>query len=69
MLRNLGHSRVERVLMGIHNGATTVNAMGINAAVCKLKVFVLSALLAAMARVFFTHCTSSISPSKLLMNI
>ena len=38
--------------------------MGINTAACKLKVFVLSALLAAMAGVFFTHYTGGIGPSE-----
>ena len=59
-LRNLVHSRVGRALQAIHDRETAANAMGINTAACKLKVFVLSALLAAMAGVFFTHYTGGI---------
>ena len=43
---------------------TAANAMGINTAAYKLKAFVLSALLAAMAGVFFTHYTGGIGPSE-----
>jgi branched-chain amino acid transport system permease protein len=64
VLRNLVHSRVGRALQAIHDGETAANAMGINTARCKLKVFVLSALLAAMAGVFFTHYTGGIAPSE-----
>ncbi len=64
LLRNLVHSRVGRALQAIHDGETAANAMGINTAVYKLKVFVLSALLAAMAGAFFTHYTGGIGPSE-----
>ena len=64
VLRNLVHSRVGRALQAIHDGETCAAAMGINTARYKLKVFVLSALLAAMAGVFFTHYTGGISPSE-----
>lgn len=64
LLRNLVHSRVGRSLQAIHDRETAANAMGINTAASKLKVFVLSALLAAMAGVFFTHYTGGISPSE-----
>ena len=63
-LRNLVHSRVGRALQAIHDRETAANAMGINTAAYKLKVFVLSALLAAMAGVFFTHYTGGIGPSE-----
>jgi branched-chain amino acid transport system permease protein len=64
LLRNLVHSRVGRALQAIHDRETAANAMGINTAACKLRVFVLSALLAAMAGVFFTHYTGGIAPSE-----
>jgi branched-chain amino acid transport system permease protein len=38
--------------------------MGIDVAAFKLRAFVLSALLAAMAGVFFTHYTAGIGPSE-----
>lgn len=64
VLRNLIHSRVGRALQAIHDRETAANAMGINTAAYKLKTFVLSALLAAMAGVFFTHFTAGIGPSE-----
>ncbi len=63
-LRNLVHSRVGRSLQAIHDRETAANAMGINTAASKLKVFVLSALLASIAGVFFTHYTGGIGPSE-----
>ncbi len=64
VLRNLVHSRVGRALQAIHDRETAANAMGINTAAAKLKVFVLSALLASVAGVFFTHYTAGIGPSE-----
>jgi len=64
LLRNLVHSRVGRALQAVHDRETAANAMGINTAAYKLRTFVLSALLAAMAGVFFTHYTGGISPSE-----
>ena len=64
LLRNLVHSRVGRALKAIHDRETAANAMGINTAAYKLRAFVLSALLAAMAGVFFTHYTGGIGPSE-----
>jgi branched-chain amino acid transport system permease protein len=64
LARNLVRSRVGRALQAIHDRETAANAMGINTAADKLKVFVLSALLAATAGVCFTHYTGGIGPSE-----
>ncbi|MCX6906160.1 MAG: branched-chain amino acid ABC transporter permease [Verrucomicrobia bacterium] len=64
LLRNLVDSRVGRALRAIHDRETAANAMGINTANYKLKAFVLSAMIAAMAGVFFTHYTGGIGPSE-----
>ncbi len=64
LLRNLIHSRVGRALQAIHDRETAAGAMGINTAAYKLRAFVLSALLAAMAGAFFTHYTGGIGPSE-----
>jgi branched-chain amino acid transport system permease protein len=64
LLRNLARSRVGRALLAIHDGEKAANAMGIHTALYKLKVFVASALLAAMAGVFLTHYTGGIGPSE-----
>lgn len=64
LLWNLLHSRVGRALLAIHDRETAANAMGIHTGDYKLKTFVMSALLAAMAGVFFTHYTGGIGPSE-----
>jgi branched-chain amino acid transport system permease protein len=64
LLRNLIQSRVGRALKAIHDRETAANAMGIDTAASKLRAFVLSAMLAAMAGVFFTHFTGGIGPSE-----
>lgn len=64
LLRNLVHSRVGRALRAIHDRETAANALGINTAAYKLKAFVLSALMAAVAGVFFTHYAGGIGPSE-----
>ena len=64
LLRNLVRSRVGRALQAIHDRETAANAMGINTAAYKLRAFVVSALLAALAGVFFTHYTAGIGPSE-----
>jgi branched-chain amino acid transport system permease protein len=64
LLQNLVHSRVGRALLAIHDRETAANAMGINTASYKLRTFVLSAVLAAVAGVFLTHYTGGIGPSE-----
>ena len=64
LMRNLVNSRVGRALQAIHDRETAANAIGINTASYKLKAFVVSALLAALAGVFFTHYTGGIGPSE-----
>jgi len=64
LLRNLVRSRVGRALAAIHDREIAANAMGIDTAAYKLKTFVLSAMLAATAGVFFTHYTGGIGPSE-----
>ena len=64
LLRNLVNSRVGRALQAIHDRETAANAMGINTARYKLKAFVASALLAAIAGVLLTHYTGGINPSE-----
>ena len=64
LLRNLVHSRVGRALQAIHDREAAANAMGIDTAGYKLGAFVLSALLAAVAGVFFVHYAGGIGPSE-----
>jgi branched-chain amino acid transport system permease protein len=64
LLLNLINSRVGRALRAIHGAEDAANAMGINTAQYKLKTFVLSAGLAALAGVFLTHYNGGIGPSE-----
>jgi branched-chain amino acid transport system permease protein len=64
LMRNLLASRVGRALQAIHDRETAANAMGIATSSYKLRTFVLSAVLAAVAGVFFTHFTAGIGPSE-----
>jgi len=64
VLGNLIRSTVGRALQAIHDRETAANAMGIDTAACKLRVFVLSALIAAAAGVLCTHYTGGIGPSE-----
>lgn len=64
LLLNLVHSRVGRALRAIHEGEVAANAMGVDTAALKLKAFVISAVLAAVAGSLFTHYTGGIGPSE-----
>ena len=64
LLLNLINSRVGRALRAIHGSEDAANAMGVNTARYKLKTFVLSAVLAAIAGVFLTHYNGGIGPSE-----
>jgi branched-chain amino acid transport system permease protein len=64
VLVNLIHSKVGIALRSMHDIEEAANSMGIDTARHKLKVFVLSALFAAVAGVFLTHFNASIGPGE-----
>lgn len=64
LLLNLVHSGVGRALRAIHGAEDAASAMGVDTAAFKLKTFVLSAALAAIAGVFLTHLNGAIGPSE-----
>ncbi len=64
LLRNLIDSRVGRALRAIHGAEDAADSMGVDTTRYKLKVFVLSAVFAAVAGVFMTHYNGSIGPSE-----
>jgi branched-chain amino acid transport system permease protein len=64
LLTNLINSRVGRALRSIHAAEDASNAMGVNTAQYKLKIFILSAALAALGGVFLTHFNGGIGPSE-----
>jgi branched-chain amino acid transport system permease protein len=64
LLLNLVHSRVGRALRAIHGAEDAASAMGVDTASLKLRTFVVSATLAAVAGVFMTHFNGGIGPSE-----
>ena len=64
LLRNLIGSRVGRALRAIHGAAEAAESVGVDTARYKLKVFVISAVFAAVAGVFLTHYNGGIGPSE-----
>ncbi len=64
LLLNLVQSRVGRALRAIHGAEDAARAMGVDTAAFKLRTFVLSAALAAVAGVFLTHFNGGIGPSE-----
>jgi branched-chain amino acid transport system permease protein len=64
VLLNLVQARVGRALRALHGAEDAAGAMGVDTASLKLKTFVLSAALAALAGVFLTHFNGGIGPSE-----
>jgi branched-chain amino acid transport system permease protein len=64
LLLNLVHSRAGRALGAIHGDEDAARAMGVDAAALKLRAFVLSGVLAAVAGVMLTHFNGGIGPSE-----
>ena len=64
MLSNLIESRVGRALRAIHGSENAASAVGVPIARFKTRVFVLAAVLAAVAGVLLTHFNSGIGPSE-----
>jgi len=64
LLGNLIHSRVGRALRAIHGAEEAATASGIDIQDAKLKMFVLSAVLAALGGVLLTHYNGGIGPSE-----
>ncbi len=64
LLTNLIHSRAGRALRALHDGEEAAEAMGVDTASYKLKVFILGAVFAAASGVFLSHYNGSIGPSE-----
>lgn len=65
---NIIHSRVGRALRSIHGDQTAAGAMGVNVAGYKIRVFLYSAALAAVAGSLYVHHMNFVSPSGFSMN-
>ena len=59
---NLINSRTGRALRAVHDSEMACNAMGLNVAALKIKVFILSAVYAALAGSLYAHYVTFISP-------
>ncbi len=64
LLMNLINSRVGRALRAIHGSEDAAEAVGIDTAGYKLRVFVLSAVIAAFAGALLTHFNGGIGPGE-----
>ncbi len=64
ILINLINSRVGRALKAIHGAEDAAESAGVDTANYKLKVFILSAVVAALAGAFLTHFNGGIGPSE-----
>ena len=60
---NLINSRVGRALRAVHTSELAANAMGVDASLYKVRIFVLSAVYASMAGSLYAHFITFISPS------
>ena len=63
LCRRLVDSRVGRALRAIHDSERAAMAVGVDTARLKLMIFVLSAIMAALAGFLYAHLVSFISPS------
>jgi branched-chain amino acid transport system permease protein len=61
--QNFINSRTGRALRAIHGSEMASNAMGLDVVALKIKVFVLSAVYAALAGCLYAHYVTFISPS------
>jgi branched-chain amino acid transport system permease protein len=64
LLLNLVHSRVGRALRAIHGAEDAASAMGVDTSYYKVRTFLLSAALAALAGALLTHFNGAIGPSE-----
>jgi branched-chain amino acid transport system permease protein len=60
---NVINSRVGRALRAVHGSELAARAMGVDSALTKLQVFILSAVYASMAGSFYAHFVTFISPN------
>ncbi|RJP21148.1 MAG: branched-chain amino acid ABC transporter permease [Candidatus Abyssobacteria bacterium SURF_5] len=69
LILNVIHSRVGRALRSIHGSETAANAMGVDTASIKMKVFVFSAVIASIAGSYYAHYVTFISPTTFDANV
>jgi branched-chain amino acid transport system permease protein len=63
-MHNLVHSRAGRALRSIHSNEEAAAVMGVDTARYKLSLFVISAVIAAVAGIFLTHYNGGVGPSE-----
>ncbi|MBF0497078.1 MAG: branched-chain amino acid ABC transporter permease [Deltaproteobacteria bacterium] len=65
---NLIHSRIGRALRAIHGNEDAARAMGLDTSFLKLRIFIISAGLAAIAGSLYAHYVTFISPGSFSIN-
>ena len=69
LVLNVIHSRIGRALRSIHGSEVAANAMGVDTASYKLKIFVFSAVIASLAGSYYAHFVTFVSPTTFDANI
>jgi branched-chain amino acid transport system permease protein len=64
LMHNLVNSRAGRALRAIHGNEEAAATMGVDTARYKLNLFVISAVMAAVAGIFLTHYNGGVGPSE-----
>ena len=68
LLRNLLNSRSGRAIRALKGGALMAEAMGVNTAAMKIRIFVIAALLACVSGWLYAHLQRAVNPSPFGLN-
>lgn len=68
LLRNLLNSRSGRAIRALNGGALMAEAMGVNTAAMKIRIFVIAALLACVSGWLYAHLQRAVNPSPFGLN-
>ena len=68
LLRNLLNSRSGRAIRSLKGGALMAEAMGVNTAAMKIRIFVIAALLACVSGWLYAHLQRAVNPSPFGLN-
>jgi branched-chain amino acid transport system permease protein len=68
LLRNLLNSRSGRAIRALKGGGLMAEAMGVNTAAMKIRIFVIAALLACVSGWLYAHLQRAVNPSPFGLN-
>jgi branched-chain amino acid transport system permease protein len=69
LLRNLLNSRSGRAIRALKGGGLMAEAMGVNTAAMKIRIFVIAALLACISGWLYAHLQRAVNPSPFGLNV